>query len=585
MAVDPLGKQSSRHGTGRAALLWVLPIAFLVGIWLWLVFSSGGYPSKQWVFPAVLLGLYGVAAALLLLYPRRPRQLSLTVVGLLAAYSLWAGVSYLWAGSGVSAWLGSGRTFFYLLVLALAIAYFTSHLARRAFRFLLMLAAFFLLAIPIWRLWTTADVIPLFSAGRLVYPTTDADSTAALFLVLFWPLMWLAAGPSERAPVRGGAVGLATGLLGLAMLTQSRSAAWSLAISLVLFFILSPGRVRLLLYLVVPGLLMVYAAPKLEMYWTLDPGGVGGGSAARTLAVAAVASAFIGMILALLEGWVKVSGRMKVVFGTAVLLGCAAGLTYGAINLTQDTGGSFHWLGDTWRELLSEPLSADPRAADGGDTIAPPTRAEAWSTAWGSLGESPVVGVGADNSGQPPSVVLQVLSDTGIVGAVLAFGAAFLCVGGMLWPRLAVGWGQAGRMGSRWGDLPMAYGWQMALFAGAGYWFVHASLDPLWHVPGVTIPALLMIAAGTATTDARAGILWPQAHRWLQSRTREVASVDPPNVGGRVATEANETASRSRLPGRLRPRGPLSQGFRIGLGILSAAVIIFAATAYLLVHL
>jgi len=161
-----------------------------------------------------------------------------------------------------------------------------------------------------------------------------------------------------------------------------------------------------------------------------------------------------------------------------------------------------------------------------------------------------------------------------------------LCVGGMLWPRLAVGWGQAGRawrrrkgpsaagggadhaarIGSRWGDRPMAYGWQMALFAGAAYWFVQASLDPLWHVPGATIPALLMIAAGTAITDARAGILWPRAHRWLQRGTPE-------------------SASRGRLVGRLRPRGPLSQGFRIGLGILSAAVIIFAASAYLLVHL
>ncbi len=131
------------------------------------------------------------------------------------------------------------------------------------------------------------------------------------------------------------ALGLATGLVGLAMMTQSRGAVWSMGITLILLFAVSPGRLRLLLYLVVPALLMVYAFPVLDAYWAQGQETLGGGTAARTLTIAILAAGFIGMIVALLENWVKVSGRMKAIFGTVVLAGCAAGLIYGAITLTQ----------------------------------------------------------------------------------------------------------------------------------------------------------------------------------------------------------------------------------------------------------
>ncbi len=117
------------------------------------------------------------------------------------------------------------------------------------------------------------------------------------------------------------ALGLATGLLGLAIMTQSRGAMWSLAITLVLTFIVSPARLRTLFYLIVPALLMVYAFPTLNRYWLEGPDAVGGGVGARTLVVVSITAAFIGMIVALLERWVRVSRRMKAIFGTVVLVG------------------------------------------------------------------------------------------------------------------------------------------------------------------------------------------------------------------------------------------------------------------------
>jgi hypothetical protein len=614
MAVDRLVTDDSARPDREQSSFWAVPAALLLGIWLWLVFSSGGYPTKNWVFPVMTLGVLGLAAASLLAYPRRPRQLSLTILGLAAAYSVWVAASSIWATDSGAAWPAAGRTFAYLLVMALGMAYFTSASVRATFQYLLMLAAMVLLAVAIWRLWSASELNALFSDGRLTYPAGRADAAAAVFLIPFWPLMWLAAGPYERAPVRGIAVGLATGLLGLAFMTQSRGAAWSLAITLVLVFILSPGRVRMLFYLVVPALLLVYAFPRLDQYRTLTPQALGGGIAARTLFVAVIAAGFMGTILALLEGWVKVSARMKVIFGAVLLAGCAAAIVYGAIGFAQSSGHPLNWLGDNWQRLMSEPAAGDQSSSPGPAGTAggaPLTRAEAWNTAWREFLGARVAGVGADDSvDHPRSLALQVLADTGIVGAVLFAGALLLAIGGMLWPRLAVGWGQAksawrgkdegppgkgattrdGTKGSRWGQKPMVYGWQMALFAGAAYWFVQANIDWLWRIPGVTIPALLLVTAGVAATDARAGTLWPRVERRLRHTTSYKIS------GAKSAAHTVEGATGDGTPdhaswtrrfprGRLEPAGLLSQAFRIGLLVFSAAAIIFAASAYLLASL
>jgi hypothetical protein len=611
MAVDQLVTDDGAPPAREPSSFWAVPAAILLGIWLWLVFSSGGYPTKNWVYPVISLGVLGLAAASLVAYPRRPRQLSLTILGLAAAYSVWVAVSSIWATDSGATWPAAGRTFAYLLVLALGMVYFTSASVRATFRYLLMLAAIALVAAAIWRLWSAPELSALFSGGRLTYPAGRADAAAAVFLILFWPLMWLAAGPYERAPVRGIAVGLATGLLGLAFMTQSRGAAWSLAITLVLVFILSPGRVRMLFYLVVPALLMVYAFPRLNQYWTLTPQAVGGGIAARTVCVAVIAAAFMGTILALLEGWVKVSARMKVIFGAVLLAGCAAAIVYGAIGFAQSSGHPLDWLGDNWQRLISEPAAGDQSGSTGPAGAAegaPHTRAEAWNAAWQEFMGARATGVGADDSVDHPSpLAFQVLADTGIVGAVLFGGTLLLVIGGMLWPRLAVGWVQAksawrgksegpprsgattpeGVKGSRWGQKPMAYGWQMALFAGAAYWFVHANIDWLWRMPGVTIPALLLVAAGVAETDARAGTLWPRVERRLRHTTPyKISGTKAAAHSGEGAAEdgiADHASWTRRFPrGKLEPAGLLSQAFRIGLLVLSAAAIIFAASAYLL---
>ena len=638
---------------GKRNLVWAAPIALLVGIGYWLAFSSGGYPPRQWAIPTMVLGLFGVAAAAAKAYPRRPRQLSLAVLALFGAYSIWVACSAIWATSASRVWLESGRTFGYLLILALALTYFTSAPARTIFRYLLMAGTLALLFVCIGRLWSAQDLSALFSAGRLQYPTGYANSAAALFLVCFWPLMWLAAGPGEHAPVRGIAVGTATGLVGLAILTQSRGAIYSLAITLVLMFILSPARIRLLFYLLVPALFMGYAFPRLNRYWLEGPQNLGGGQAARTLLLTALAAGFIGMMLALLERWIRVTARMKAVFGGVIAAACLAGLVYGAVTLTTQYEGPGAWAAQTWHQFTAStatgridgarpsPATSDSRLTD----VSANGRLDLWKAAWHEFSSSPVVGAGAGNfvyaysrpravgnpgSRQADSITLQILGDTGIIGGLFAFGAIILAVCGILWPRFSAGWSRArrwwlrhsakrakarakasksARPPSRWGDDPSAYGWEMALVVGAACWFIHANVEWLWQMPGVSIPAVLMLAAAVASVDARAGVLWPRIEQHLRwKRSAKVVghgSADRVGVGtADTAETAGGSGDRSDhpkppvptgpAPRRTRQKtaglmrlddGPLPLAFRIGSIVLSVVVLVLAEFAFFSVQL
>jgi hypothetical protein len=613
MPAERFASEESGPSATRAAVLWALPVVFLVGVWLWLVFSSGGYATKDWAFQAMTLGVAGIVIAALALFPRRPGQLSLAVLALFTGYAVWVLASNLWAESSATAWQATGRTFMYLLVLTLALTFFASARARLAFKYLVMAGALALLAGCVVRLWT-AETAALFVGNRFVFPIGQANAASALFLIPFWPLVWLAAGPDEPAPVRGAAIGLATGLVGLALLTQSRGAVWSLGITLIFLFAVSPGRLRLLMFLVVPGLLMVYAYPALNSYWAQGQAAVSGGIAARTLVVAAVAAGFIGMIVALLEKWVKVSGRMKAIFGTVVLAGCAAGLIYGSITLTQDAGGPMAWFGDRWEQLAGEPALDVPAAAfePDGTPVPSATRTDVWNDSLQGLRRDLLLGVGSGDrspSGTADSLVLRVLSETGVVGGVLAFGAMMVSLAGILWPRTVTGWRvirrrrTGGRPASRWGRDPLAYGWEMALLAAVAYWLVHANLEPLLQMTGITVPALLMLAAALASTDARARTMWPRLSRRLRHRPAGrgqgaegaqaaeagmagqtgTAAIGPSGQGAAALARAYRT-TRLRV-GHPQPEGLLTAVFRVWLVVLSAAVVILAISDYLLARL
>ncbi|OFW62048.1 MAG: hypothetical protein A2133_09430 [Actinobacteria bacterium RBG_16_64_13] len=517
------------------------------------------------------------------------------MLAVFAGFGVWVAVSTLWADSATRVWLETGRIFVYLGFFTLAAVYLTHASARRIFRYLVMGAALFILAACVWKLWSAGDVASLFFANRLSYPVSYPNNAAALFLIGFWPLIWLAAGSDERAPVRGVALGLATGLLGLAIMTQSRGAVWSLAITALAMFAISPVRLRTLLYLVVPGVLMVYEFPNLNRYWEEGPLAVGGALGARTLVVASLTAAFIGMILALLERWVKVSRRMKAIFGSVVLVGIVAGLVYGSIVATADVGGPLKWLSRTWTQFTQQPVGGATEPAVGPSsgsrliTVGSNGRVDIWRVAWEEFKAEPVTGVGADNfvfrydqlrsseiakPEHPHSLFLQVLAETGIIGGILFVGSLLLSLGGLLWPRIAAGWRRSRETWlkpdrpvsrrichPRWGADPRAYGWEIALLVALLYWLIHGSVEWLWQMAGVTVPAFLMLAAVLAEVDTRAETMWP-----------------------RLAARLRLPLPDRKVESHLQPPGILSLGFRLVLIVLFLVVIATAGLPYLAIQ-
>lgn|GEM_PF-1090079 len=464
-------------------LLNALPPALLLGVWLYLAFHYGGFLQRQWLLPGLGVAALATVAALLTAYPRRPRSLSLGVLGLFALYALWVGYSARWAGSVDAVWDETARTGLYLLVLGIALTFLTDAHARRALRYLLLLAAVVLLGVVCQRLWTAdpGTITLLFTGKRFSYPASYPNNAAALFLVLFWPLVWLATDRTERSPVRALSLGAASGLLCLAVLTQSRGAFWALVFTTLLTFALTPSRLRTLVFVLVPIGLLVWSFPALNAYWLNGPVEEGGFTAARIVLEAAVVATVVGLVLSLLEHWVQVSGRMKLVFGTTVLVGVLALSLYGYAALERRVGEPRVWLAESWErftadELTTLPVRADPGGsgapADGagagsnaaGTPAAPASRFatvstsgrwDIWRVAWREFRAHPWTGVGAGNfvfshdrlrtsqnakPRQPHSLELRALSETGAVGAALLFGSFALGVGGVLWPRFSAGW-------------------------------------------------------------------------------------------------------------------------------------------------
>ncbi len=573
-------------GRAPSVALWCVPLLIISCAWLWLAFASGGLASDEWFPGAFLIGLLALLVGLLVVYPRRPRQLSLSVLVLLGAYTLWVAASALWASSPARVWPEAVRTGALLLVFALALAALSQAGVRRVFRYLFMAAAAALLAGCIGRLWWPVDTESLFLGARLAFPAGYPNGSAALFLIPFWPLIWLAAAPGERAPVRGVALGLATGLVALAVLTQSRAAIYSLLVTMIVVFIVSPHRLRTLLYLIAPGLLLVYVFPNLNRYWAEGgPAAVGGGGpAARTVLVAALTAGFIGMIVALLERWIPTSRRMKAIFGCVVLAGALAGLVYGSIVLTRDLGGPGAWLSQAWQRFIGqEQVEPEAERSSRLTVVSTGGGVEIWRVAWESFSEEPLLGSGAGNfafahdrlradadttAREAHSLELQVLSETGVVGGILLGLTVVLTLGGALWGRSVASWRRARRgwlhrpgraapresdargSDARWGGDPQAYGWEMALFAGLAYWFIHASLDRLWQLTAVAIPALLLLAALLAAVDARADTMWPRWERLLRrwsERRRTSALADARPAGAGEGEEARGTAENTRI--------------------------------------
>jgi hypothetical protein len=557
---------------GPAAwLAYVIPVVMLVVIWLLAAYRAGGYQAHSWMPLAIFIGFAGLVVAALRAYGRLPSRNSLLVVGLFALYIVWMALSIIWAVGRAAAWEESARACFYLVFLALAVTYLSAPEGQRGARPLLLAAGLVIVAISLFRLATTSGLqTDYFLGRRFAFPLTYPNAAGSFYLLLTWPLLWLAADPRGRSWVRGLSLGTMTALLELGFLTQSRGAAAGLVISAMIYFLLSPARLRSLLFLAVPAILVALAFAPLTAYYTDGVATIGRSDALWWVGGSWAIAAGAGLTIGLADRHVHVSSRVRWALSVVVIVALIGGASFGLVRLQSRAGGLSQWV----RSTASSVVSLEVRSGDQGlggsrfGDFGGNGRGMFWRTAWLGFAHSPVVGNGVGsypylnelyrarasvNAQQAHSIELDQLGDTGVIGFVLFMVAFVYALGISLAPRFRSWLALARRRrplmrhlrsSQSEAETPVAaQAWTVALVAAVLLWFVHASVEWLWHFAGVTLGALLLLA-------------------WAITST---AQPTPTENGDGPA------------PPRRRP----DLLFRIGLGVFSVATLVGVGLPYL----
>ena len=457
----------------------------------------GAYNEATWA--PIALGGLGLIVALAVAAPRPPPMALLApVLGLW----LWSLVSSAWSDSTDAAHVAANRWLLYaaaIVVLSWALA--GDH--RRS-TVLLTSAAAGVLGVAVWMLaqMLSGHGPSLFLGTRLNDPLGYVNGQAGYLLVAAWPCLALAEHRGSKASAAIAGVGMAgfVVLLGLGLLSQSRSWAVALVAAVVVLEAAVPGRRRRAAALLLAGATIVALyAPLADVWRHPSPvTGVATVEATRNAAVAIVAGAIAAgavwavALLALRRlAPAGSSARVRVrrlasgaVAALAVVAAVAIGMSAGAIG---------HRIDSQYHAFVH--LST----ASGGTRLLAGTgnRYDYWRVAAAEFRSAPLGGVGAGNYPapyylhrktteaitQPHSIELQTLAELGAVGFVLL--AAFLVA-------VAVGLHRTARAGR---DDLLARG--VAVAAGGTFtvWLVQTSVDWMHLIPGLTAIALAAAVA------------------------------------------------------------------------------------------
>jgi nitrate reductase NapE component len=477
----------------------VLPAAVGVLLLLGMAASDGGYYATTW-YPVTLGALaLLIVTALALGAPRDVPRATMVAALLLGLFAAWALLSITWADQKGLAWEGANRAGLYC-VLFLLFGLWPLRGAAGAW----LVGAFGLgvAAIGVVELLTAAgaaDPSGYFVDARFAEPVGYTNANAALWTLAVWPCAAFAARRELHPLVRGLCLGSAGLLLSLSLMTQSR--AWMIAVPIAALALIAcvPGRVRTTLALL--GAAAGTAAISGSLLAVRDdaevtPLGVLISDASVQILLMSLALAVAGALAAGLDMRIEpTDARLR-----ATRIGAAAAtlvaVIAGTLVFIAAVGDPLAEAGDAWDEFKrggNAPVAGSSRL-----TSADSNRYDFWTVAWELFREEPVRGIGVENfqaeylkrgqSGEQPrfphSLPLAVLSQTGIVGALL--------LGGALLAAVVSAVGAIRRAG---GLAATAAAAALALFA---YWLAHASVDWLWEFPALAGAAVSMLALSGA---------------------------------------------------------------------------------------
>jgi hypothetical protein len=483
----------------RAALFPLAAAAALVGVSA--LFSAGSSNGRLvWIGLAAL----AVAAALVtvaLVWAPRPvlSREALVALGLLAAFVCWCGLSVLWSIAPDRSWdyLNRGLVYLAFAVIGLAVGVYVPRGERR-WAFALAVIVGLTLG---WALLGKA-VPALGSSGRVARLSSPIGYWNALALLFDFGLplaLWLASRRAHPHWLRAAGTVFLYGLVVGVLMTYSRGGVAVAVVLLVAWLVLDPARwlesgAALLLG---GGLGAAVGA------WTFTRPGLAhdlqthstrvhdGAWFAVVFVLGACLAGSLAYLGSLAEERRELSARARQL-AARVAVGVLALCLVAGIAVIGATTSPSSWARDFTQAPPSGNTAAGPARLT---TISSTSRWQWWQEAWHAFEDQPLRGTGAGTfelthrllrrdaivATEPHSLPLQLLSETGIVGALLAAGSL-----------AAAGLGIVRRVRRLAGEERAA---ALALALGVLGFVLHALLDFDWDFVAVCAPFLVSAGA------------------------------------------------------------------------------------------
>ncbi len=384
---------------------------------------------------------------------RAPRA-GWVAVALLAAFAFWSGASLLWSVAPDQTWIECNRAITYLIVLGLAIALGSSHpqasrVVAEGFVVVVLLVTGYALGqklLPGVRLGGVLDLDRTGTLPRLQDPLGYWNALGAFVAMGVAPVLVVVLDASRRPRLRVAAATAIPAMLMTIGFTYSRGALLALATAAVVVVLGSASRLRTLMWL---GMCVAAALPATVVGLASAPLTVAGvGLADRERAGAELLVVLIASGLLLALGARRViaaearltlgpARRRAIVRGLAAT--CCALALAGLLALALSSRGLDGSVSHAWHSFTATRATGvyDPRRLLSADSE---NRWVWWKEAAGAFSARPLQGWGAGSFGvthllyrhdtlsvqQPHSFPLQLLAETGIVGAALALGCLAL---------------------------------------------------------------------------------------------------------------------------------------------------------------
>ena len=491
--------------------LLLLPGAAVATIASWWSLAGGGYEPTRW-YPGTLLLLGLLVATVAGRGSRGSWRSAWTPSILLAGLTAWSFASIAWATVKGDAWEGATRTALYLVVFFLVVRWRWG----RADAVIVLTGLSTVVAavglLTLVRAAHAADPGRFLVDGRLSDPVGYPNAAAALYLLAFWPAAVLASRREVSLPLRLLQVVVATVLLELSAIPESRGATYTLPLVLLVALVLVPARLRLVAALLPVGLATGLSLHRLWAPFSSrsTPGGLHPAlvGALEAVLVSAVAVGIVAAALLVLDARWRPGPRAAAAVRRSFSAAVAACVLVAGAYAVHRVPHPVRRLSADWTSFKkgSEPVRGSTHFVGLGSN-----RYDFWRVAWLTFARHPAGGVGVDNfSGQylrerrsyeepryPHSIELRMLSGTGLVGALLFVG--FL---------VAVGLAIARRHPSPYTRSVVAAA--VLVFVS---WLLHGSVDWLWEFPALSTFAFL--GAGIACSlsgpeaPARAAVARP----------------------------------------------------------------------------